>query len=190
MKSQVQRKNVILDLDQTVISGESYDELDAMNQEELEVKLTQHKHSDMKGYYKIFERPGLQEFLDYLFANFTVSVWTAASKEYALFIIKHIIIAGKKKKRVLDYILFAHHCEQSQDKYESIKNLCMLWKTYKLKGYRKRNTMIIDDNNEVSDTQPANCIHIKPFKFKNKKSHTDKILAKVVRPLLDIFRDK
>ena len=46
------------------------------------------------GHYKVFERPGLQEFLDYLFANFNVSVWTAASKSYALFIIDKYAGAG------------------------------------------------------------------------------------------------
>ena len=41
-------------------------------------------YHDMDGYYIVFERPGLQEFLDYLFANYIVSVWTAATKDYAI----------------------------------------------------------------------------------------------------------
>mgnify|MGYP001011479894 CR=1 FL=1 len=60
------KKNVILDLDQTIISGESYEELDRFSEGELSNKMKHFRHSHMKGYYRIFERPGLQDFLDYL----------------------------------------------------------------------------------------------------------------------------
>ena len=180
-------KNVILDLDQTIISGESYDELDRFSEGELSNKMKHFRHSHMKGYYRIFERPGLQDFLDYLFANFNVSVWTAASKEYALFIIRNIVI-NRRKHRKLDYVLYAKHCDHSRNKYKSIKKLCMLWKTYKIDGYNDNNTIIIDDNNEVFSAQTKNCIHIKPFKFQNKNSHTDTELQ-VVMTQLSRFKD-
>jgi hypothetical protein len=54
----------------------------------------------MENYYIIFERPGLQQFLTFLFKNFNVSIWTAASKDYALFIIDKIIIAGNKNRKI------------------------------------------------------------------------------------------
>ena len=80
--------HVILDLDQTIISAETPKEIDLTGQDKIKAKkFTFH---DMDNYYIVFERPGLQKFLDFLFANFSVSVWTAASKDYAAFIIKNI----------------------------------------------------------------------------------------------------
>jgi len=51
---------------------------------------------DDESYYLVFERPGLQPFLDYLFSNFTVCVWTAATKDYAAFIIDKILLSKAK----------------------------------------------------------------------------------------------
>ena len=62
-----------------------------------------------ENYYIIFERPGLQQFLTFLFKYFNVSIWTAASKDYALFIIDKIIIAGNKDRKI-DYVFFSYHC--------------------------------------------------------------------------------
>ena len=86
------KKNILLDLDQTLISAEASEDFDIDKHKERS-KLFSWK--DMDGYYIVFERPHLSEFLDYIFENFNVSVWTAASKDYALFIIEHIILAGK-----------------------------------------------------------------------------------------------
>ena len=95
--------NIILDLDQTIISAEADEDYD-FNKNNKKVKLF--KYYDMDSYYIIFERPGLQPFLDFLFSNFNVSIWTAASKDYALFIINKIILQNKKKRKI-DWIFFS-----------------------------------------------------------------------------------
>jgi TFIIF-interacting CTD phosphatase-like protein len=77
--------NFILDLDQTIISGEPVEEYSI---EKNKKKASKFRFETMENYYIIFERPGLQQFLTFLFKNFNVSIWTAASKDYALFIIK------------------------------------------------------------------------------------------------------
>ena len=46
----------------------------------------------------------LNLYLTELFNKYSVSVWTAASKDYALFIIKNAIIAGCQNRK-LSYIL-------------------------------------------------------------------------------------
>jgi len=182
------KQNFILDLDQTIISGETREELaslrNSIGQKELNAKIKKYDYSDMEEYYKIFERPHLQEFLDYLFENFNVSVWTAASKDYALFIIQNIIIKNKSTERKLDWIFYSYHCTKSNEKYNEDKDLNMLWDVYKLPGYSKSNTVILDDNIYVYNTQPKNCIRIKQFKFKNKKSYTDTVLIDMI-PMLD-----
>lgn len=63
--------------------------------------------------YIVFQRPHLQEFLDFLFSNFKVSVWSAASKDYVLFIINNIILKNKPTRQ-LEWIFFDEHCSISK----------------------------------------------------------------------------
>jgi TFIIF-interacting CTD phosphatase-like protein len=114
--------NIILDLDQTIISAESAEEYDKAKNKTKEKKFIFH---NMDNYYTIFERPGLQIFLDYLFKNFNVSIWTAASKDYALFIIDNIILQNKKERQ-LDWVFFSYHCDLS-------RKLMIMMKFLKLK---------------------------------------------------------
>ena len=98
------KPNIILDLDQTIISSEPFESLDNKKHEK-KIKLFNYKNMD--DYYLVFERPGLQKFLKFLFKNFNVSVWTAATKDYALFIIENMILKNKKNRH-LDYIFFSY----------------------------------------------------------------------------------
>mgnify|MGYP003334631673 FL=1 len=94
--------NVILDLDQTLISSETKSEFD---KKKFGEKMKNFYHKDLDDLYIVFARPHLDGFLDYLFDNFNVSVWTAASKSYALFIIENFILT--KPERKLDFVFFS-----------------------------------------------------------------------------------
>jgi TFIIF-interacting CTD phosphatase-like protein len=166
----------VLDLDQTLISAEPTEEYDFSKNKSKAKKFVFH---DMDGYYVVFERPGLQPFLTYLFDNFNVSIWTAASKDYALFIIDKIILAGNKNRKI-DFIFFSYHCDISQHMKKGTKDLSLLWDTFKLHGYSKDNTIILDDYDEVQNTQPENCIAAVPFEFKKDGSEADDFLEKLV----------
>ena len=166
------RPHFLLDLDQTLISAEPTEEYDFSKNKSKAKKFVFH---DMDGYYVVFERPGLQKFLTYLFDNFDVSVWTAASKDYALFIIDKIIIAGNKNRH-LNYVFYSYHCDLSNRDKKSSKNLEMLWDIYNFKNFSKDNTVILDDYDEVYNSQPKNCIIAKPFEFKDKNSPKDDFL--------------
>jgi hypothetical protein len=161
--------NIILDLDQTIISAESSEEYDKAKNKTKEKKFIFH---NMDNYYTIFERPGLQIFLDYLFKNFNVSIWTAASKDYALFII--------------DWVFFSYHCDLSRKLTKRSKSLSMLWDVYQIDGYTKDNTIILDDYDEVFKTQEDNCIIAIPFEFEDKNSHKDNYLKKLENALKTI----
>ena len=102
IKKGEEKKNLIFDLDETIISAISQEEFGSNNKYEKLFKIFDMK--DMDGYYYVFSRPKLQKLLDYVFDNFNVTIWTAASKSYALFIIEKIILS--KKERKLDYIFF------------------------------------------------------------------------------------
>jgi TFIIF-interacting CTD phosphatase-like protein len=172
---------LILDLDQTIISAEASEELDFKKYTE---KNKLFRSDDMDGYYMVYSRPHLQEFLDYAFKNFNVTIWTAASKDYALFIIEKIVLDDKPERK-LDFIFFSYHCDLSKKKKKYSKELCMLWDIHKLPGYSEKNTVIIDDyKSDVHKCQPNNCIIAPPFEFTKEGSENDTFLKEII-PQLD-----
>lgn len=177
---------LILDLDQTIISAEASEELDFKKYTE---KSKLFRSDDMDGYYIVYSRPHLQEFLDYAFKNFNVTIWTAASKDYALFIIEKIVI-NNKPDRKLDFIFFSYHCDLSKKKKKYSKELCMLWDIHKLPGYSEKNTVIIDDYKaDVHKCQPNNCIIAPPFEFTKEGSENDTFLKELI-PQLDKMKER
>ena len=175
-------KNVILDLDETLISATSYDESNHLHNRDKNMNLFTYHH--MSGDYIIAERPHVQKFLDFLFSNFNVSVWTAASKSYALFVINNVILSRDKRK--LDYILYSSHCDISKNSTGCIKNLEQLFHIY---GYNKNNTLIIDDNLEVFSKQSNKVINIKPFISLKDKSEKDTELLKIEKFLSGLIKN-
>lgn len=146
--------NLILDLDQTLLSAES-PEKNIPNKDRYVVH-------DMMNLYHIIERPGLQSFLDYIFENYNVSVWTAASKEYATYVIEHIILQNKKE-RELKWVLFSYHCELSNSLTSCDKDISLLWRTFNIDLFNSSNTVMIDDNDDIWKHQPNRVIHIPGF---------------------------
>ena len=189
---------VMLDLDQTLISSELLDKSAAddgeqvYNIEENKVKARNFNFQNMEGLYVIFERPHLQEFLTFLFENFDVGVWTAASQDYANFIVKHIVI-GDHPERKLKYFLCNYHGKKSSSIYSGSKDLKMLWELYKIPGRDSSNTIILDDYIEVYNTQKNNCVAVKEFCYFNNKSEEDDLLPKIMELLKENvlnFNDK
>jgi TFIIF-interacting CTD phosphatase-like protein len=180
------KKNVFLDLDNTLISAEAVEEF-PFKKKGVREKAVRFDIHDMDGYYIVFERPGVQEFLDWLFAEYNVSVWTAASKDYALFIIERVLL--KKPNRKLDYILFSYHCDLSKKIHRSHKQLKLVFDTFQLPGYTEDNTVIIDDLHEVQKCQPNNAFQIHAFHIHSEGSENDrhlvsmrKLIAQRLRP--------
>lgn len=132
--------------------------------------------------FVIFERPHLQEFLDFLFKYFIVSVYTAASKNYADFIIKNIILRKQhpnRPRRVL-YFFYNKHVQfldkkkERRNGYYSHKHLETLYNTFKLNIQSKiglQNTFILDNNNHVLVDQHERVFPIPDFKY----AHPQKI---------------
>lgn len=177
---------MILDLDQTVISAEPTEEI---NMKKYKDKHKLFRSDNMEDYYIVYSRPHLQEFLDYAFKNFNVTIWTAASKDYALFIIENIIL-DKRPERKLDFIFFSYHCDLSKKQKKYSKELCMLWDIHKLPGYSEKNTVIIDDYKaDVHKCQPNNCIIAPPFEFTKEGSENDTFLKDII-PELDKMKGR
>lgn len=177
------KKNIIFDLDETLISAISKeDEFDEkLHSNRYNIFKKRDEYDDMDGYYHVFSRPGLQKFLDFAFKNFNVSVWTAASKDYALFIIENIIL--KNKNRKLDYIFFSYHCDISKKVKKGIKDLTTLWDLAKIPGYTEYNTIIIDDNPDVKKT--GYCIQVPEFIFTDDESENDNYFKVLKKKLIE-----
>lgn len=182
------RINVFLDLDQTIISGEDKDDKEFKN-----IMVKKHKfvwHDDGIRYV-IFERPGLQKFLTFLFDNFNVSVWTAASQDYALFIVKNIIL-GNNSNRKLDFVLFGFHRDMSDMLHKPLrdsKKLSMMWSVFGLDGYSEDNTLILDDFDVICKMQPQNCVGMPEFFVADDGSENDKVLDEVKDKLRSLKHD-
>lgn len=150
--------NVVLDLDNTLIYSSSRDNLG-----KIEGRFFYKFYDDLV----ITARPNLFEFLEWLFSNFNVSVFTYADKDYALFIIENFILRdkqGRKLNRKLDFIFYRYHVEMGRKLYNGrIKDLRLLWDEFKMFDFNSKNTMIIDDNEYVIRSNPNNSIYIKPF---------------------------
>lgn len=173
--------NVILDLDNTLIYSISCKKFPKNENSHLH-SMKFHKMDDD---YYVFERPGLQQFLDWLYKNYNISIWSAASPDYVEFIVKNII---EKNGRKVEYVLNSDNCDHCQKIFgdKHIKNLKMLWDIHDLKGYGPYNTIIIDDLNMVCKVQPNNSLKIKSFNTSYKKSLKDTDLKRIKRKLESI----
>jgi hypothetical protein len=147
--------NVILDLDNTLINTVDFD-------------------PTLPYYSKLYDknalicaRPNLFEFLEWLFENCNVSVFTYADKDYALFIIENFILRdkrGEKLNRKLDFIFYRYHVTMGIKEFGGgLKDLRLIWDTFNMYGFDCSNTIIIDDSPDVKMTNPYNALLIYPF---------------------------
>ena len=174
MNSVKKLKNIILDLDLTLICS-----IEINDRSNIDSSL---EYKEMKNYYRIYSRPHLQTFLSYIFSNYNVSVWTAASKDYAMFVIKNFILAPDPSRK-FQWIFFSYHCEESKKSTGFSKKIDFLKKDCKIKNITTNNSLIIDDNMDVYDCQKDNCYLIKPFECQYKGSSTDTELVRLVEYL-------
>lgn len=184
--SKMSKKQFILDLDQTLISAEATEDY---NFTKNSTKAKQFNFHNMDNLYIVFERPYLQPFLDYLFKNFDVSIWTAATKSYALFVIEKIILANRKDRQI-NYIFFSYHCDISEKLKNGTKDLSLLWDKFNLTNFNEKNTLILDDYERVYEIQPKNCIFAKSFDFKDPESVNDDFLNQIIPELEKIKNNK
>lgn len=173
------KKLVLLDLDNTLICSEDLDNVE--DSEALEHAKKHLVNQKMVNYYQIFERPHLQEFLSFLFANFKVGVWTASSKDYAIFIVKNFIIKDYNDRK-LDLFLCSHHCNVSKRNYKGVsKHLNLLSEKWKVAD--TDNVILIDDLEELSEKQENTVITVKPFFYNSEFAHKDNELIELTKIL-------
>ena len=178
----MEKPYLFLDLDNTLICSVAIHELEP-NWRDRSPLFTM---TDMEDYYIIFHRPYLQEFLDWAFDNFTVNVWTAANKDYALFVISNVISPlPKRHKRKVRFVFFDKHCDESRKHFgkQSPKDLRLITDVYQIIDKHSK-IFIIDDLDEVVAKQKLRAIQIKPFEISDEDSHHDRELVNVKTKLI------
>ncbi len=149
--------NIILDLDNTIINA-----LADSDRKKLSADFSnKFKYRDMIPFFRIYARPHIEEFLDYLFANFNVAIMTAAEKDYALFIVNNFVLT--KPGRKLEFVFFRYQVELSREVYGGVKDLRILWDLFNVSGFNQQNTIIVDDLDMVYETNPHNTLRIPGF---------------------------
>jgi hypothetical protein len=179
----VKKLNIVLDIDETLINSVEMDTIKELKNKAKQKRFNSQKLEDE---YVIFERPGLQLFLNYLFKHFNVSVWSAGTKSYVRFIVDKMIRKNNKKRSV-KVVLCRDHCDLSEKKYKKLKNLALLWEELKLPGFSKENTVIIDDLKENCTDNRS--IHVNCFEYEKRGSYNDNEFKRVRVELDKIKKD-
>jgi TFIIF-interacting CTD phosphatase-like protein len=162
---------VILDLDNTCICSVEMRHLDKVKHPET------FQYIDLETYYRIYERPGLQPFLDELFLKYKVGVWTAAGFDYAKFIIDHFIISGSKNRN-LEFFMWDKHCTYSETHSTQIKDVTLLQGLYP-------KLVLLDDNADV--LRQNNVINSRNFNVLLKRAQHDDFFKHAPSLISDFF---
>ena len=161
-----QKLNIVLDLDNTLLCAVDFREINNRNFDNVfNEKL---KYVDFifeeKPLYRIFLRPNLEDFLDFLFEEFNVSVFTNAEKDYADFVVRNIIL-NSSQSRKLDFVFYRYHSNIVLQNYGKMKDLRFIWDMAHIYYFFPSNTIIIDDLYLVKQSNFYNCLAIKPFEI-------------------------
>lgn len=171
--SQRKANNIILDIDNTLLHALYMDdwlEIEEENPQVAKYLLNKYKHVKMDDDFMVFQRPGYDQFLQFLFSNFNVAVWSAGSPSYVEWIVNNMILknTGKntdRKLAKLDFVYSSNECSMSNKTFKNacIKDLRLVWKVFKNEGYKQNNTVIIDDLVDNTYAQGRNSIHVPGF---------------------------
>lgn len=124
-----------------------------------------------EGNFFVWLRPGLKDFLNYIFEHFEVAVWSSAAKHNLDPLVKEVF--GKYYEGLL-FVAHQDYCQKiappkardmtngKTTKPLFLKNLDKVWAFSTLKNrYNAKNTLIIDDSDEKMVNNPKEC-HFNP----------------------------
>jgi len=177
----IQKVNIVLDIDETLIHALTVSEIPSQNNINKFPAFVMDDVKDDPDPYVVIVRPGLFEFLDKIFKISAVSIWTAASRDYATWIIKNVLFKNKKGepvKRDLKIFLSSKHCDISYDKKDGHKVLDLLQSEFNLPQLDKDAfdpndvCVLIDDSGSAHEANKEEqqihaCYRILPFEMKS-----------------------
>jgi len=184
-----QKLNIVLDLDNTLLCAVDFREIMDSNFDPIFSEKLKYIDFmfDNKPLYRIFLRPNLEDFLDYLFDEFNVSVFTNADKDYADFVATNIILKSSRgsveeQPRKLDFVFYRYHSNIVLENYGKMKDLRFIWEMAHIYYFFPSNTIIIDDLYLVKQSNYYNCLAIKPFEISLRKLMISRAGDKVNTP--------
>ncbi len=158
-------KNIILDMDKTLIEGYFSIKYDKM---------------------VIEERPYLSQFFKFVFEHFEyVSIWTNGNKEWFDYVYETVLYKYLPKNKSFDFVITFDDGFVGEDN-NGAKDLNIIFDIFEEDNYNKHNTLLVDDSEIHFDKNPYNCYLIKPFEVdvKNNEHKNDIELLRFIK----IFR--
>jgi hypothetical protein len=144
----------------------------------------------MRGAFYVYARPGLEDFLHFVFSRFNVIIFTAASLPYAWFVIRHFILdnprhTSQRRKHILA-VLTEPQCTMSQSfakeqgvQSNSPKFLSWLFKEHPEIKCDPKRMVFLDDLPSVRQANPQHCLYTPGFDVLKKGSGKDRFLSDV-----------
>jgi hypothetical protein len=163
---------VVLDLDQTLIVARNLE--DNRFQTNYDFNINQQN-------WVAYKRPHLDEFLEYVFTNCEVCIWTAGSKPYAECVLKHILKPNQVPRRVLSV---DDTTRQFKGFWESPVHGKPLNKLLDL-GILSSRMLILDDHTTSFAQNPRNGMHV--LAFKNPDLQANDCMLLRIRDLLQVL---
>lgn len=138
-------KLLILDLDETLVYA---------SEENIG-----YGHDFEAGHFFVYNRPHLQEFLEFCFEQFRVAVWTSSGEDYAEAVVNSVF-GGHSK---LEFVWARNRCVQRFDphfyEYYFIKDL----RKVKKRGFLLDHIIMVDDTPKKLMRNYGNLVRVSPF---------------------------
>lgn len=150
------KPTIVLDLDETLISSwgpyekELTENWDRISRSGMKITCLYEKDEKTTAFY-VFHRPHLEEFLDFLFRNFNVVVWTAATSDYACEVVEKVFKSPNGEPLVPYMILTRDHDEEARRQYGGSKDLRYIWRSSL--PFVPEATFIVDNLDKVVNHQ-------------------------------------
>lgn len=179
------RPLVILDIDQTMIHSVNYDEymvyktFNNHRHPRIDFRLILKDGSD----FVVSIRPGLDEFLRYVFANFRVAVWTAAQKEYAHEVLQRILTPLQYHQ--LAFIFTSRECAWSKKYTGPTKPAYRILQL--LPDLDLSRTVLCDDNHLSTEDFAENTVLVQPYNVLESNADLDQEFERLARYLERLF---
>jgi TFIIF-interacting CTD phosphatase-like protein len=195
-------QNVILDIDNTLLHAISHSPF-----AEFCAKHWSKKHQTIvkSDFHVFFLRPYLKEFLQFLFDNFQVGIFTAGNEPYAYGVVIDVIkpLLRSDQRNLLQFVFHKTHFDECQAQYGTTKDLKYVHS--KIPHFVPEETIIIDDLDQVFESNIDNCIPCPAFFVTPKQEEKNKFYREAVydsflstvqvylqdckRPFLETLRD-
>lgn len=115
----------------------------------------------------MYVRPYQDEFLDYVFDNFCVMVWSSAQPHSVNSMCALFEQYRKQLTLTWDRTTFGLSKSAYHEKSLTIKDLEKVWAAFDGQPYDATNTILLDDSPKKAVLQPYNSIHLREFNHKS-----------------------